>query len=100
VHRGLGLSAIVTGLLVASHGAQAHEWYPLECCAGQDCAPADTVVRGDDGSYQVTARGMSVIIPPAYRFWRPSPDGQVHICIKPFRSGGVMLICAFRGSGA
>jgi hypothetical protein len=100
MHRRLVSQAIVIGLLVASPSTQAHEWYPLECCAGQDCAPADAVVRNDDGGYQVTARGMSVVIPPAYRFWRPSPDGQVHICIKPFRSGGVMLICAFRGPGA
>src|SRR5262249_6804598 len=39
--------------------AFAHDWYPLECCAERDCAPADTVVRREDGSYLVTSRGLS-----------------------------------------
>ena len=28
--------------------AVAHDWYPIECCADRDCAPADTVVRRAD----------------------------------------------------
>ena len=94
------LSAVLASLLVASPVAHAHEWYPLECCSGQDCGPADSVVRHDDGSYLVTARGISVVIPATYSQWRPSPDGQVHVCIRTYRSGGAMLICAFRGPGA
>jgi hypothetical protein len=30
------------------------------------CGPADIVVRRDDGSYLVTARGMSLEIPEEY----------------------------------
>jgi hypothetical protein len=71
VDRRFVLSAVVATQFIVLSDARAHEWYPLECCAGHDCAPADTVVRRDDGSYQVTARGLSVVIPPAYRFWRP-----------------------------
>jgi hypothetical protein len=100
VNRRFVLSAVVAAQFIVLAGARAHEWYPLECCAGHDCAPADTVVRRDDGSLLVTARGMSVVIPATYRYWRTSPDGQLHVCIRPFRSGGVMLICAFRGPGA
>ena len=100
VRRRIVLSAVVASLFLASSSVHAHEWYPLECCAGHDCAPADTVVRRDDGSFLVTARGMSVVIPATYHYWRTSPDGQLHVCIKAFRSGGVMLICAFRGPGA
>ena len=94
------LSAVFASLFGALPGAHAHEWYPMECCGGKDCAAADTVIRRDDGSYLVTARGLSVVIPATYRQWRPSPDGQVHVCVR--RGGGVgpMLICAFRGPGA
>jgi len=91
--------AVLASFSVGSPSAHAHEWYPLECCSSQDCAPADTVVRRDDDSYLVTSRGMSAVIPPTYRHWRASPDGRVHVCLKQLRSGGVMLICAFRGLG-
>ena len=63
-HR-LALSAVLASLFVASPVARAHEWYPLECCGGEDCGPADTVVRYDDGSYLVTAHGLSLVIPEA-----------------------------------
>lgn len=79
--------------------ALAHDWYPLECCAERDCAPADTVVRRADGSYLVTSRGMSVAIPGDYRNWRLAPDGRLHVCLRQLRSGSVYLICAFRGPG-
>jgi hypothetical protein len=79
--------------------APAHEWYPVECCGNGDCAPADDVVRREDGSYLVSARGMSTVIPADYGKWRLSPDGRVHICIRKLRSGAEYLVCAFRGPG-
>jgi hypothetical protein len=97
MHHRLVLSELVASLFVALPSAHAHEWYPLECRADQPCAPADTVVRRDDDTYLVTSRGMSVVVPPTYRYWRVSPDGQVHVCLRQLRSGGVMLVCAFRG---
>jgi hypothetical protein len=93
------LSTVLASLLDASPVVRAHEWYPLACCSGDDCGPADTVVRRDDGSYLVTARGLSVVIPATFRHWQPSPDGQVHVCIRQVVFGGVTLICAFRGPG-
>ena len=96
-HR-LALSAVLTSLLVASPVARAHEWYPLVCCGGEDCGPADTVVRHDDGSYLVTAHGMSLVIPEDY-YWRLSPDGQVHVCVRQISGIGLMVVCAFRGPG-
>jgi hypothetical protein len=93
------LLAIWAGAAVQEPQALAHDWYPLECCADRDCAPADTVVRRDDGSYLVTSRGMSVAIPGDYRNWRQAPDGRLHVCLRQLRSGSVYLICAFRGPG-
>jgi hypothetical protein len=92
-------ATLIGGLLALAPSASAHDWYPLECCSEQDCAPADTVVRREDGSYLVTSRGMSVIIPTNYANWRKSPDARIHVCIRKLRSGSEYLICAFRGPG-
>ncbi len=91
--------AVWACLVAMPPGTLAHDWYPLECCSNTDCAPADTVVRRDDGSYLVTSRGMSAVIPADYQRWRLSPDGRVHVCIRKLRSGAEYLVCAFRGPG-
>lgn len=92
--------AMWAGSLALTVVAHAHDWYPRECCSDRDCAPADTVVRRDDGSYFVTSRGMSVVIPADYNKWRSSPDARIHVCIRRLRSGSEYLVCAFRGPGA
>ena len=79
--------------------AHTHQWYPLECCSHRDCAPVDTVVRRGDGSYLLTAGGVTVVIPADYPHWRRSPDGHVHVCIQRLKSGGILVVCAFRGPG-
>ena len=91
--------AVWVGLLASSRQAVAHDWYPIECCADHDCAPADNVIVRNDGSLLVAARGMSVVIPENYRGWRKSPDDRIHVCIRKLRSGSEYLICAFRGPG-
>jgi hypothetical protein len=99
--RRLGLTPLLAlAALLASPGADANDWYPRECCSDHDCALADTVLRRHDGSYLVTSRGLSAVIPADYTKWRPSPDGRVHVCIRKLRSGAEYLICAFRGPGA
>ena len=87
------------GLLVGQRDADAHDWYPLECCGDHDCAPADNVIQRSDGSLLVTARGMSVVIPKDYPGWKKSPDERIHVCIRKLRSGSEYLICAFRSPG-
>jgi hypothetical protein len=82
-----------TILFYANHAA-AHDWYPKECCGKNDCAPADSVQRKQDGSYVVMTRGLSVVIPVNFDQWRKSPDGRVHICMSEY-----LLICAFRSPG-
>ena len=94
----LGLT-VWAGLLDWPRAADAHDWYPLECCGDHDCAPADNVVQRDDGSLLVTVRGMSVVIPKDYPVWRKSPDERIHVCIRKLRSGSEYLICAFRSPG-
>jgi hypothetical protein len=89
----------VVFLLCLPAGICAHDWYPRECCGERDCAPADTLVVREDGSYLVTSRGMTVVIPADFHQWRRSPDARVHVCIRKLRSGSEYLICAFRGPG-
>lgn len=93
------VAVLAVGLSLLGTDAPAHDWYPLECCSGQDCGPAETVERRADGSYLVTSRGLSAVIPPDYALWRKSPDGRIHVCIRKLRSGGEYLVCAFRGPG-
>ena len=93
------LLGVWVGSAAKAPPALAHDWYPLECCAERDCAPADTVLRRADGSYLVTSRGLSVAIPGDYHNWRQAPDGRLHVCLRQLRSGSVYLICAFRGPG-
>jgi hypothetical protein len=84
--------SFLVGMLSLGSLATAHGWYPKECCGGADCAAADTVVRRSDGSYLVTMRDMSVLIPRDYNRWQQSPDGRIHVCISEH-----VLFCAFRG---
>lgn len=83
--------------------AQAHSWYPWECCAGNDCAEVSPLaVKETQAGYVFT------IVPGHHPMWpaskaepltilvrhnklKPSPDGLWHICIKPTGE----LICAW-----
>jgi hypothetical protein len=35
---------------------QAHSWYPMECCSGQDCHEADMVTEMPDGSAKLVEK--------------------------------------------
>jgi hypothetical protein len=106
---------LVFAIAFAAH-APAHEWYPLECCSGDDCAPVDKVEVLTDrhevsknGTLAnllgmpahaavppllVTTKHGSVIVPADFpRRW--SKDSQMHACIHPIGGGAVMLMCIF-----
>lgn len=83
------LSAMLLATPIASH-----EWYPLECCSGQDCAPVTAVsfVAADPGEPPVmvvtTEHGTKPV--PKNLTPRESRDGRMHACIY---QGS--LICLF-----
>ena len=85
-------AVLVAGTLIRATPAMAHSWYPKECCGVSDCAPADAVVRRSDGSYLISVRDISVLIPTDYEGWQGSPDGRIHICVSEY-----VVFCAFRG---
>lgn len=104
----IGLTLVIAAVvfIVAAVAANAHDWYPMECCSGQDCAPVDkaessmppmSVIPGAAGlapvapelpSLVVTTRHGSGVVPPDMPR-RRSPDGRMHACV---RQGTVLCI--------
>ncbi|KAB2917091.1 MAG: hypothetical protein F9K29_10570 [Hyphomicrobiaceae bacterium] len=110
---------VLAALLVAATPAAAHDWYPIECCHGMDCAPVEKVemlqppgitgllgspayasvpearLRHDvPGSMMVTTKLGSVVVPADFPR-RESKDNRMHACMRPADGGGMRLICIF-----
>lgn len=71
----VGLAAVPT--MLPSQKADAHSWYPWECCSENDCSPlaiTETPFEKDGGFYLTDGRHIS------YKEVRPSPDGRWHLC--------------------
>lgn len=65
--------------------ASAHQWYPAECCSGQDCREAEKgeILSAPDG-YLIMGRWFR-----PHAAVRPSPDGKFHLCFPSGRLGCV-----------
>jgi hypothetical protein len=98
--------SILAALLVTATPAAAHEWYPIECCHGMDCAAAEKVemlpgpaiasVTGGPvvtGAMSVTTKHGTVIVPANFPR-RESKDHRMHACMRP-GTDGMRLICIF-----
>jgi hypothetical protein len=101
---------IFAALLALVTPAAAHDWYPIECCSGMDCAPVDKVeiVPGPQFSGMlstpayaaapsamlVTTKQGSVIVPANFPR-RESKDNRMHACMRPGDGGTMRLICIF-----
>jgi len=95
-------------ILLAATPAAAHDWYPLECCHHQDCAPVDKVelvptpmASGADGAKSdapamiVTTKHGTALVPASFPR-RESKDHRMHACMLPIGADGKMrLICIF-----
>ncbi len=95
----LCMAAVLLFLAVAA--ASAHDFYPIECCSGYDCAPVDkaemtspTYVAPAEANAlapgEPTVFGMPVLIVTTRHGSAPvpegmprrlSPDGRMHACI-------------------
>jgi len=71
-----------------------HSWYPMECCGGKDCRPADTVERKADGSFEVRVGKDTFSIPESFER-RPSQDGNYHICYGRLFDAAPFVSCFF-----
>jgi hypothetical protein len=89
-----GLASIIFG----SAPAQAHDWYPLECCGRNDCRPARSTEGDGRGGMTVIVGDLRIGIPEGFDR-RPSPDGRIHVCFRtyPETDGHVIVtpICLF-----
>lgn len=101
---------LLGALLAAATPAAAHDWYPMECCSGMDCAPVEKVEilqapaiasflpspaqASPVGGMLVTTKHGSVVVPANFPR-RESKDSRMHACMRPDQSGGMRLICVF-----
>jgi hypothetical protein len=78
--------------------AEAHSWYPAECCHDQDCVPVDSVrsvsVAGGGQALIVRSKLGGVLIAPEFPR-RDSKDGRMHICMGPDGLGNYHVYCLF-----
>jgi hypothetical protein len=93
----LALFVVTAALLLTAFSAPAHDWYPRECCSGQDCAPVDSAVMAWNATTErselvVTTKHGTVRVPPSFPR-QPSPDGRMHACMVWDDAGGMSLLC-------
>ena len=87
-------------ILAAASAAQAHDWYPTECCGGRDCAPVTKVEVVAGATFYAgkavnpvppsvmivtTARGTAIVPPNLPR--QVSKDNRMHACLMNVLSG-------------
>jgi hypothetical protein len=81
--------------------AQAHDWYPKECCHNNDCASVESIARSSTLAASselprmvvTTKHGTAVI--PSNLPRRESKDNRMHACMNPGPMGKMQLICIF-----
>lgn len=80
--------------------AVAHEWYPMECCHGRDCAPVESVEALAPASTNglatlvVTTQYGTAIVPADFPR-RESKDNRMHACMRQGATGRIHLLCFF-----
>jgi hypothetical protein len=89
---GLGLAVLPT--LIFSAPAGAHDWYPIECCSGYDCAPVDQAELREGDTLVVTSKHGTGIV-PASMTRRESKDHRMHVCMRKSWDGQMRVICVF-----
>lgn len=80
---------------IAAEMAEAHDWYPSECCSGQDCREiSDAAVEVGPEGYLLKLTGET--IPHGDERVRFSPDARFHQCIVPAdHNRGAYTRCVF-----
>lgn len=74
---------LVILLRIAMQPVYAHDWYPRECCALEDCEPLP------EGSVRLESQGYRLPNGQLVRYGsqRTSPDGRYHWCWYPMMDG-------------
>jgi hypothetical protein len=97
----IALLASAIGCAFSFTPAQAHDWYPKECCHDHDCAPVESIARTSSlaaaaelPSTVVTTRHGTAVLPPNLPR-RESKDNRMHACMNPGPMGRMQVICIF-----
>jgi len=89
---GLGIVGLLALMIPAP--ASAHDWYPIECCSGYDCAPVEQAeFRGGDTLIVTSKHGTGTV--PAAMTRRESKDHRMHVCMRKTWDGEMRVICVF-----
>jgi hypothetical protein len=75
------LSALVVSATIYISVADAHSWYPRECCSDHDCTPADSLHKDRHGDTIVIVGANRIWVPRGF-VAQPSHDDQIHICFR------------------
>lgn len=94
----LGATFALLMLLCPLRNVSAHDWYPEECCHGQDCAVVTVAEHLSGGRLRVTTvHGVGDV--RADTSVRRSPDNKMHACLRQIGPDeehlGWQLICLF-----
>lgn len=89
IHRWI-YAGFILGLmyLLFAHDVQAHEFYSIECCNEQDCAPLP------DGAVKITKTGYlwdGELFVYGERRIKYSPDGKYHGCAYRYSGNKLCL---------
>lgn len=87
-------AALTLGFLVLAPAAQAHSWYPKDCCSDRDCMPADAIGSDHRGDRFVMVGQQRIWVPHGFPV-RPSQDGRIHICFHLDDHRFLMPLCLF-----
>ena len=92
--------ALAGALLCSS--AEAHSWYPKDCCDDADCAPVERISQfvspwGGSPQRLVTSRHGTAVLEENFPV-RKSHDARMHVCMRhsetdPF--GDIGIVCFF-----
>ena len=77
--------AYVGVIIFLVSAANAHDFYPWECCSGHDCGPIamEQPPREENGGFTLQdGSGRHV----SYKDLKMSPDGQWHLCEQKWQT--------------
>jgi hypothetical protein len=92
--------SLLAGIATFSFPAASHDWYPMECCNGIDCAPVESTAHtrpigsGSVPDLIVTTKHGSAVVPKNFPVGE-SRDHRMHACMLPRGNGLMQIICIF-----
>ena len=93
-------TVLLVGVAFFPLQSKSHDWYPMDCCHGIDCAPVENtgytqpVTSGGIPQLIVTTKHGSAVVPQNFPV-RESKDHRMHACMRREGSGQMRIICIF-----